>query len=148
MGMPRRLSVRQQKEIVSPTLTALIALRMHRATADHYHDLAGGIMIACRIAELVQRHRHLLPDIHEAMRALNTIFTRWQQRTVDDAYLAATHDEMTALELCVRIYRALLQTTPGKVIRRALLNVTEKANATTSAKTTNYQAGPSLHPAR
>lgn len=124
--IPRRLSVKQQDAILAPVSTGMIALRMHRATSDHYHDMAGGIMIACMIAEIVPRHRHLQLDIHAGMHALNAMFSRWQQRTVEDAYVSATDEEMEALELCVHIYKALLQTTTVRDIRRALWNVTDK----------------------
>lgn len=123
--MPRRLPASSQSALMSPLLTGMIALRLRRGTSEHYHDLAASIMIAHRLAGLVPRHRHLQEETQAAMSALNSMFERWKQRTVSDAYVAGTDDEIDALDTAVQVYAALLKASHGKYVRRALLNVND-----------------------
>lgn len=121
--MPNRLSKSQIEYLMAPIRTAIIAFRLGRGDADHYHNLAGQMMIAHRIAELVPRHRHLLVELKSGLSALNSMFDRWKQRTIEDAFISGSVEEIDALDLSAEIYSALLKTTPYRTVRRAIMNV-------------------------
>lgn len=106
--------------MVSPLTTAIIAMSMGRATAKHYYDLVGAFAIAESVTELVHRHRHLKSELQPALTALGAIFDRRKQRTIPDAPWSATDAEIDDLELGVRIYEAMIKTTPGPAFRRAI----------------------------
>ncbi|ATI15658.1 hypothetical protein [Bordetella phage vB_BbrM_PHB04] len=120
---PNKLGRTAQSAIMSPLTAGLVALRLGRADAEHYHDLAGGMSIAYRAAELVPRHRHLLAELQPALDALNAIFARHQQRTVEDAPWSGTVEEVDQVENGMRIYEGLIRTTPGPVMLRAIARV-------------------------
>lgn len=122
----RVLTNSQQKRLMAPITTAIIAMRLRRCSHDHAHDVFAQLLIAHRIAQLVPRHRHLLPELVAATDALQSMLERYSQRTVKDAYVNGTDIEIDALDLAAQIYAALLKTTPLKTVRRAMLNVSEK----------------------
>lgn len=122
---PNRLTKKQIDYLMAPIRTAIIAFRLGRADSDHYHNLAAQIMIAHRIAELVQRHRHVLLELKAGMSALDSMFDRWKQRTIQDAFISGTGEEIDALDVAAEIYAALLKTTPYKTVRRAIRNVND-----------------------
>lgn len=115
-----RISGHGLSAMMDPLTTALIAMCMGRATADHYYDLASALSIASHAAQIVQRHKHLLTDIMPAMAAICAISDRHEQRTVQDAPYSGTKEEIDAIENGVEIYRAIIQTTPGKPMLRAI----------------------------
>lgn len=121
----RKLSPKRVSNLISPLLTALIALRLGRCREEHFYDLLGHIMIAGRIAELVPRHRHTLKEIREATTLLGVIFERWAKRTIEDAFVSGKPEEVDAIETAVKIYEALLKTTPLSTVRKAMLNVSD-----------------------
>lgn len=123
MATPNRLSATYKQRRARPLVDALIAFRLRRGTEAHYYELVGALFIAVEIATVVARHRHLKPELNQALDALNTVYDRQDQRTVKDAYWAATPNEIDALELGVDIHTALLETTPGKQVVRALRRV-------------------------
>lgn len=118
--IPNKIGRTAQSAIMDPLTIALIALRRDRATAEHYHDLAGALSIAFRAAELVPRHRYLIDGLQPGLDALNAIFARSQQRTVDDAFWNGTPKEVDDIENGVKIYHAIVRTTPTKVMLRAI----------------------------
>lgn len=129
MAAPNRLSLKHKQSLTRPLVDALIAFRLGRGTEDHYYDLGGALFIASEIVQVVARHRHLKPDVDQALAALRDVHQRKRQRTIADAYWAATEDEMVSLELGVEIYKALLDTTPGPQVLRSMrrvLNVIDK----------------------
>lgn len=121
---PNKLGGRAQSAIIAPLTNALITMRMGRADAEHYHDLAAAMMIAYRAAELVPRHRHLLDELQPSLDALNAIYARHEQRTISDAPWNGTPREVDQIEHGVRIYQAIIKTTPGKTMLRAINRVT------------------------
>lgn len=123
MAAPNRLSLKHKQFLTRPLVDALIAFRLGRGTDDHYYDLGGALLIASEIVQVVARHRHLKPDVDQALAALRDVHQRKRQRTVADAYWAATEDEMISLELGVEIYKALLDTTPGPQVLRSMRRV-------------------------
>lgn len=123
MAVPNRLSAKYKQRRSRPLVDALIAYRLGRGGEAHYYELVGALFIAAEIATLVARHRHLKPDLDQALSALSSIYDRQDQRTVKDAYWAATPEEVDRLELGVNIYTALLATTPGKQVVRAMRRV-------------------------
>lgn len=118
--IPNKLDKRRQSAVTDPLMTSMIAMRMGRANSDHYHDIAGALTIAPYIADMVPRHRPLKPDIEKGIEALNQIFLRRQQRTIDDAPWNGTVEELDAVETAVEIYLGFLRTTPGPVMMRAI----------------------------
>lgn len=82
-------------------------------------------MIAGRIAELVPRHRHTLAEIRKATTLLGILYERWANRTIEDAFIAGKPEEVDAIEIAVKIYEALLKTTPLSTVRKAMLNVSD-----------------------
>lgn len=127
--IPNKLTAREQSTIFGPATAALIALRMGRADVEHYHNLAGAMLICNHAIELVARHRHLADEIKPAFDALNSIFERAKQRTVEDAPWSGTAEEIDAIESGVEIYKAVVRTTPGPVLRRAILRAQAEAQA-------------------
>lgn len=121
--MGRKLTTGQRERLMSPITTALIAMRLGRCSHDHTHDVLAQLLIAYRVCQLVPRHRHLRDDILAAESAVHNMLERYSQRTVKDAYVNGTDDEIDALELAVQIYEALLKTTPLRTFRRAVINV-------------------------
>lgn len=122
----RKLNTDQQMRLMEPITTAIIAMRLRRCSHDHAHDIMAQLFIAHRIAQLVPRHRHVLPDIQAGTNALHAMLARHSQRTIKDAFVNGADDEIDALDLAAQIYAALLKTTPLKTVRRAMLNVSEK----------------------
>lgn len=120
---PNKIGASAQAAITRPITNAIIALRLGYAEADHYHDLAAAMMIAHKTAELTDRHRHLLPDLQLAINALDSIWTRHEQRTVKDAFYSGTTQEIDVLDNATQIYAALIQTTSGKTMRSAISRV-------------------------
>lgn len=121
--IPNKLGRAAQSELMAPTTTALIALRLGRADSEHYHALACAMTIGYRAAEAVQRHRPLLPELQPALDALNAIFNRAKQRTVPDAPWSGTADEVDQIENGVKLYEGIMRATPPKVIRRVIMRV-------------------------
>ena len=121
--MGRKLTTGQRERLMSPITTALIAMRLGRCSHDHAHDVLAQLLIAYRVCQLVPRHRHLRDDILAAESAVHNMLERYSQRTVKDAYVNGTDDEIDALELAAQIYEALLKTTPLRTFRRAVINV-------------------------
>ena len=121
--MVRKLTTGQRERLMSPITTALIAMRLGRCSHDHAHDVLAQLLIAYRVCQLVPRHRHLRDDILAAESAVHNMLERYSQRTVKDAYVNGTDDEIDALELASQIYEALLKTTPLRTFRRAVINV-------------------------
>jgi len=121
--MGRKLTPAQRERLMSPITTALIAMRLGRCNYDHAHDVLAQLLIAYRVCQLVPRHRHLRDDIRAAESAVHNMIERHNQRTVKDAYVNGTDDEIDALELAAQIYEALLKTTPLRTFRRAVINV-------------------------
>ena len=121
--MGRKLTIGQRERLMSPITTALIAMRLGRCSHDHAHDVLAQLLIAYRVCQLVPRHRHLRDDILAAESAVHNMLERYSQRTVKDAYVNGTDDEIDALELASQIYEALLKTTPLRTFRRAVINV-------------------------
>lgn len=130
MHVPNRLGAKRISRLHDPAMTALIAFRMGRGTSDHYHSLLAQLMIAENITEIVARHRHLTENIHDALAALNAVFERQAQRTIQDGFWSATVDEMEKIELGCQIARALSETTPGPVVRRAMVRLSQRLDAT------------------
>jgi len=120
--MGRKLTIKQQERLMSPIRTALIAMRLGRCTDDHAHDVLAQIFIAYRMSQLVPRHRHLQPELRDAEEAVHSMLERHNQRTIKDACVNGTADEIDAIELASEIYAALLKTTPLRTFRRALIN--------------------------
>jgi len=131
---PNRLSKRQHDAMFKPLTTAMIAFRMGRAQSEHYHEIANAVMYADAIAELVARNRHVRGDLKGSMSALNSIFHRQKQRTIADAPWSGTPDEVDEIELGVEIYKALVTTTPGKVLRRAMTRYSNRVEAAFKAR--------------
>lgn len=123
-----RLDAKRESAAMSPLYAGIVALRLGRADTEHYHDLAGAMSIAYRTAEKVERHRPLLAEIQPALDALTAIFNRAEQRTVKDAPWSGTPDEIDLIENGVNIYRAILRTTPGKVILGAIRRIQQEAH--------------------
>jgi len=123
--IPNKLGRAAQSELMSPLTTALVALRLGRADSDHYHSLACAMTIAYRAAEAVPRHRPLLAEIQPSLDALNAIFDRAKQRTVQDAPWSGTAEEVDQIENGVKLYEGIVRTTPPKVIRRVIMRVME-----------------------
>ncbi|MFA7667770.1 MAG: hypothetical protein WCX93_00290 [Burkholderiaceae bacterium] len=127
---PTRLGGAAVRDLMAPLQDALIALRLHRASESHYHDLAAAITILYRVSESVAKHRHLLPEIQPAVGALNAIYDRRQQRTVE-SFWSGTEAEIDAIQTAVEIYRAVILTTTGprmaNVIRRVARDLTQDA---------------------
>lgn len=121
--MGRKLTTGQRERLMSPITTALIAMRLGLCSHDHAHDVLAQLLIAYRVCQLVPRHRHLRDDILAAESAVHNMLERYSQRTVKDAYVNGTDDEIDALELAAQIYEALLKTTPLSTFRRAVINV-------------------------
>src|SRR3546814_18777135 len=88
--VPNRLGARDISAIMAPITAALVALRLGRATDDHYNALAAAFVIAQEAAMLVQRHKHLVEALDPPVNALNAIFERRQQRTIPDAPWSGT----------------------------------------------------------
>lgn len=132
MRAPARLGGAAVRDLMAPLQDALIALRLHRASEAHYHDLAAAITILYRVAESIAKHRHLLPEIQPAVGALNAIYDRRQQRTVE-SFWSGTEAEIDAIQAAVEIYRAVILTTTGprmsRVIRRVARDLAETALA-------------------
>lgn len=124
--IPTKFDKRTITDLISPSTTALIAFRLGTADTQHYHDLAVSQSIAYRIAEAVPRHRPALPDIQKSLDALNAIFGR---RQGPEGPWFAEPDEITHIENGTRIYEALLLTTPGEVVARAIHRVHRDALA-------------------
>lgn len=129
MAAPNKLGGKRISKLHGPALSALIAFRMGRATEDHYHAVSAQLMIAEAVSRSVARHRHLIPDIRAAMSTLAGIHERQAQRTVKDAFWSASADELVKIELGCEIAQALMTTTPGPVIRRAMINLTRQLDA-------------------
>lgn len=106
--------------MMDPPTTAVIAMRMGRATAEHYYNIAQALMIASHAADVVARHRHLQDEIGPALEAVAAIHARHEQRTIEDAPYSGTPDEIDAIQNGLEIYRAILQATPGKALLRAI----------------------------
>lgn len=123
MTTPNKLSARYKQRRVSLLNSALIAFRMHRAQAAHYFELAGAAFIANEIVAVVNRHRHLKPDVEATIDAILSIHARQNQRTTPDAFWAATPQEIETLDLGMSIYAALLESTSGKHVIRAMRRV-------------------------
>lgn len=117
---PIKLGGKAQSDVMAPVTAALVAMRLGRATTEHYHNLAGAMTIAYRVAELVSRHKHLLDEIQPALDALNAIYARQAQRTIPDAPYSGTAEEIDDIEHGAEIYRAIIRTTPGPVMARAI----------------------------
>lgn len=111
--------------IMDPLTTAVIAMRLKRAAADHYHDLAAAIMICEAITKFVHRHQHLASEIQPGINALNAIYVRQAQRTIPDAPYTGSVEEVDAIDSAVTIYRSVLTVTPGDQIRKAIRAVTQ-----------------------
>lgn len=88
--------------------------------------MIAGVLIADEIANIVHRHKHLRAELKHALDALASIADRVRQRTVDDAYWSATQEEADSLDLAVEIYKDLMISTPGQMVRRAMLRVNEQ----------------------
>jgi|SRR5699024_3987609 len=97
--MGRKLTTSQQERLMSPIRTALIAMRLGRCNHDHAHDVLAQLLIAYRVCQLVPRHRHLRDDIRAAESAVHNMIERHNQRTVKDAYVNGTDDEIDALAI-------------------------------------------------
>lgn len=135
MAAPNRLSASYKQRRARPLVDALIAFRLGRGGETHFYELLGALLIAYEIATEVARHRHLKPDLMLSLSALDSIYDRQDQRTVKDAYWAATLDELRALDLGVDIYAALLDTTPGKRVARATRRVLNQLGIQRKEKT-------------
>lgn len=122
----RRLPERARKKLLDPAITGLIAFRMGRADDMQYHFVAYSILVAAEVVSMVERHRDLEQDIKAAHRALNSVFHRRKQRTLDDVPWSATPEEIDALELGVKIFDAPVKATPAKTITRAMNAIARK----------------------
>lgn len=129
--IPNKLGAKRISKLHDPAMVALIAFRMGRGYADHYHSLSAQLMIADVVIKIVHRHRHLAPEIRSALAALNAVYERQAQRTVQDAFWSASGDEMSRIERGCEIARALSASTPGPVIRRAMIRLTQQLDAAT-----------------
>lgn len=110
--IPQYLSAREIDDLIRPLVTSAIAFRLGTATSEHYHELAGALVLAVSCAKTTQRNQHLLAELDPAGKALNDIFDRGDWR--------ATADESFEMEASAEIYRAILRTTPRKKISKAM----------------------------
>lgn len=117
---PNKLNRTAHNAILEPVITAMVAMRLSRATSEHYHTLASAFLIASHAVELTPRHAHLADTVTAGLSALGHVFARHEQRTIQDAYFTATADELDAIHDALEIYKALLKTTPGRTWRRAI----------------------------
>lgn len=122
----RRIPASHRKKLLDPAITGLIAFRMGRADDMQYHFVAYSILVAAEVISMVERHRGLKDDIQAAHRALNSVYDRRKQRTLDDVPWSATPEEIDALELGVKIFDALVKATPAKTITRAMNAIARK----------------------
>lgn len=106
--------------MMEPPTTAVIAMRIGHATAEHYYDIAQALLIASHAAEVVVRHRHLQDEIGPALQAVAAIHARHEQSTVKDAPYSGTPEELDVIQNGLDIYRAILLSTPGKSLLRAI----------------------------
>lgn len=144
---PNRLPASYKGRRSKPLIDALIAFRLSRATQEHFYEVLGALMIAEQITELVARHRGLIVEIRPALDALDTIHQRQSQRTVKDAYWAASPEEVDAVELAVHIYTAMLGATPGPVVLRAMRRITNGIDVTLKGKS-DGRTHPTTPPGR
>lgn len=124
--IPNRLSGNAHQMIIDPLVTGLIAMRMGRGTSEHYHNLATAMMIASHVCEIVHRHNHLQAELKPAFESLNVIFNRRKQRTIEDVPWSGTPEELDDIEHGVEILKAILKTTPGPVMARAVARATKE----------------------
>lgn len=103
MPAPNYIPAAHYKSLCAIVDTALTALYAGTATDEHRDNLAAAINYAWAIAESVQRHNHLIPDIAAA----------------NQAALGGWHD-VAVIDTCVQIYKALLLATPRKTVARVM----------------------------
>ena len=109
------LTKEQRHQLLDPPTTALIAFHLGHGTSEHYHTLAAAMMLAHEIVATTQRHQHLAPLTLAACGAMNAIFNRgnWQ----------ATDDEKTAIDNGLTVYKAVIEATTAKKVKKCLNNV-------------------------
>lgn len=106
------LTKEQRRQLLDPPTAALIAFHLNHGSSEHYHTLATAMMLAHEIVATTQRHQHLAPLTLAACDAMNAIFNRgnWQ----------ATDDEKTAIDNGLTVYRAVIEATTAKKIKKCL----------------------------
>lgn len=106
------LSKEQRRQLLDPPTAALIAFHLNHGNSEHYHELATAMMLAHDIVATTQRHQHLASITLAACDAMNAIFNRgnWQ----------ATDDEKTAIDNGLTVYRAVIEATTAKKVKKCL----------------------------
>lgn len=100
---PNYIPAARHKSICTIVDTALTALYAGTATDEHRNNLAAAINYAWAIAESVQCHNHLIPDIAAANQAA---LDGWR--------------DVPAIDTCVQIYKALLLATPRRTVAKVM----------------------------